>query len=112
MFKVRVNSIFHISGRGTVLAGRVENGTVRIGSRVAVRSPNVSLIKGLKGLERNRAIVSNASAGEEVAILIRDLDPAALIGGIELVRGEHGAPSWRVVDLVIEKAPKRWWEFW
>jgi len=112
MFKIRVNSIFHISGRGTVLAGRVENGIVWIGSRVALRTPNVSLIKELKGLERNHETVPNASAGEDVGILIRDLDPAMLIGGIELVRTEHEPHSWRVLDLVVEKAPKRWWEFW
>src|SRR5260221_13691670 len=112
MFKIRVNSIFHISSHGTVLAGRVESGIVWIGSRVALRTPNVSLIKQLEGLERNRKPVPNASAGEDVAILVRDLDPAMLVGGVELVRAEHEPPSWRVVDLVVEKAPKRWWEFW
>lgn len=112
MFKIRVNSIFHISGHGTVLAGRVESGIVWMGSRVALRTPNVSLIKQLEGLEQNRKTVPNASAGEDVAMLVRDLDPAMLVGGIEFVRAEHGPSSWRVVDLVVEKAPNRWWEFW
>lgn len=112
MFKIHVNSVFHIAGRGTVLAGRVENGIVWIGSRVALRTPNISVIKEVKGLERNHEIVRHASAGEDVGMLIRDLDPATLIGGIELVKTEHELPSWRVIDLVVEKAPKRWWEFW
>jgi translation elongation factor EF-Tu-like GTPase len=112
MFTIRVNSIFHISGRGTVLAGHIESGGVWIGSRVALRTPTISVIKELRGLERNCEIVSHASTGEDVAILIQDLDPAVLIGGVELVKPENELPSWRVIDLIIEKAPKRWWEFW
>ena len=112
MFTIRVNSVFHISGRGTVLAGRVENGSARIGSRVALRTPKISVIKELNGLERNHENVSHAFAGEDVGILFRNLDPAMLIGGIELVKTEHEPHSWLVIDLIIEKAPKRWWEFW
>ena len=112
MFTIRVNSIFHISGRGTVLAGRIESGGVRIGSRVALRTPTISVIKELKGLERNCEIVSHASTGEDVAILLQNLDPSMLIGGVELIKVENEPPSWRVIDLIVEEGPKRWWEFW
>jgi len=35
-----------------------------------------------------------------------------LTGGVELVKTEHEPHSWRVIDLIAEEAPKRWWEFW
>jgi translation elongation factor EF-Tu-like GTPase len=78
MFTIRVNSIFRIAGRGMVLAGHVESGKVWIGSRALLRTPAASVVTVLTGLERNREIVSQAAAGEDVGILIQDLDPATL----------------------------------
>jgi hypothetical protein len=52
-------------------------------------------------------------SGENVALMIRQVDPSQLTGGAELVQShESPVPSWRVLSLVVEEVPKRWWEFW
>jgi len=112
MFTVRINSIFRIAGRGIVLAGRVESGKVFIGNRALLRTPTITINTVLTGLEIDREIVSSAAAGKDVGILIQDMDPSTLTGGVERIKTEDGLPAWRVLGLIIEEAPKRWWEFW
>lgn len=114
MFTVKIKDIFYIRGRGMVLAGRVESGTVWSGARALLVTPTTSLPAVLAGLERNREFVQSATAGEEVGLLIRDVEPSAITGDVGLVEMGHGGrpPTWKVVDLRVEEAPKRWWEFW
>jgi translation elongation factor EF-Tu-like GTPase len=90
-----------------VLAGRVETGKLYIGARALLRTPSVCIPALIFGVERDRQIVTCASAGDDVALIIRGVDPAELPGGVEL----DGA-FWTVTKLLIENAPKRWWEFW
>ena len=113
MFSVRINDIFFINGQGMVLAGRVESGRVCIGARVSLRTPVVTVPTALAGVERNRQVVPCASSGETVALMIRDIHPSQLTGGVEFMESSdsHLSP-WRVLDLVVEEAPKLWWEFW
>ena len=113
MFRVRINDIFFINGQGMVLAGLVESGRVCIGARVSLRTPVVAVPTALVGVERNRQIVPCVLAGETVALMIRDIHPSQLEGGVEFVESsdKHFSP-WRVLDLVVEEAPKLWWEFW
>jgi translation elongation factor EF-Tu-like GTPase len=114
MFAVRIRDFLYIRGQGMVLAGRVESGTVWSGARALLVTPTTSVAAVLSGLERNRELVPSAAAGEDVALLIRNVEPSALTGGVECVETDMGGspPTWSVVDLIVEEAPERWWEFW
>ena len=114
MFAVRIKDIFYIRGQGMVLAGRVESGTVWSGARALLVTPTISVAAVLAGLERNRELVPSATAGEDVGLLIRGVEPSALTGGVECAEPDEGGapPTWNVVDVIVEEAPKRWWEFW
>ncbi len=113
MFSVRIDDVAYIKGQGMVLTGRVERGTVCIGARAVLRTPAASVPAVLAGVERNRQIVSCASSGEEVALMIHEVEPTELVGGLELVEPkEDGPPMWKVLDLLVEAVPRRWWEFW
>ena len=113
MFTVRINDIFYMRGQGMVLAGRVESGTVRSGARALLLTPATSVVAELAGLERNRKLITRAAAGEDVALLFREVEPSALTGGVERVEPRKNEPPvWKVFDLKVEEAPKRWWEFW
>ena len=113
MFSIRISDIFFIRGSGMVLAGRVEKGKVCIGARVSLRTPRTAIPTTLLGVERNSQIVSCVSAGEDVALMVREIHPSRLTGGIESIESSEPQLSpWRVLDLVVEEAPKLWWEFW
>jgi elongation factor Tu len=113
MFSVRVNDIFYIKGQGMVLTGRVESGKVCIGARVVLRTPVTSVPAVLAAVERNRQIVPCVPSGENVGLMIRQVDPSELTGGVEFVESNESiASQWRVLSLLVEEAPKRWWEFW
>jgi elongation factor Tu len=113
MFSVRIEDIFYVKGQGMVLSGRVETGKVCIGARVVLRTPVTSVLAVLSGVERNRQVVRCASSGEDVALMIRQVDPSQLTGGIEFVQSDENVVSpWRVLSLLVEETPNRWWEFW
>lgn len=113
MFRVRIGDIACIKGQGMVLTGRVERGEACIGARAVLRTPVASVPAVLAGIERNRQIVSCASSGDEVALMIHQVEPTELVGGLELGESkEGGPPMWKVLDLLVEAAPSRWWEFW
>ncbi|GMV32120.1 MAG: hypothetical protein AMXMBFR59_42450 [Rhodanobacteraceae bacterium] len=113
MFSVRINDIFFIKGRGMVLTGRVEKGKVCVGARASLRTPLTAVPTTLVGVERNRKLVSCVSAGEDVALMVREIDPSQLTGGIELVESvEKHISLWRVLDLVVEETQKHWWDIW
>lgn len=110
-FAIRVNDIFYIKGRGMVLTGHVESGKVYGGGRVLLRTPTVSVLGVLAGVERNRKVVPCANAGEDIALLIRDVYPERLIGGVERTDQTVMSP-WKVIDVQVEPAPSRSWEIW
>jgi translation elongation factor EF-Tu-like GTPase len=108
MLEIRIDSAFHIHGRGTVLAGPVVAGTVAIGDTVEVRSARAAVRAVVAGLESQKQIIAEASAGTEVAVLLRDFSPERIPDGMQ--RQESG--SWQVASLRIVSPPKRWWQFW
>ncbi len=109
VFLFQVTSVFVITGRGMVLAGRMEKGAVRVGARVQLRAPGGFIETTIVSIEKARSIVSSGSAGEELAFLIRGVEPSALIGGVER---DKTSGAWQVVSLQVVSVPKRWWEFW
>ncbi len=113
MFSFRATDIFCIRGRGMVLTGRVEAGKLYIGARAVLRTPLVEVPAVVAGIERDRQFLNYADVGEDVGLLIHNVDPSALLGGVERDEANRGMLSpWKVTDLLIEAAPKRWWEFW
>jgi translation elongation factor EF-Tu-like GTPase len=114
MFAVRIKEIFYMRGQGMVLAGRVESGTVWSGTRALFVTPTTSRVAVLAGLERSRELVPSPTAGEDVGLVFRDVEPSALAGGVVRAAADKDGspPTWKVVDLRVEEAPGRWWEFW
>jgi translation elongation factor EF-Tu-like GTPase len=110
-FRVAVKSIFHVTGRGTVFQGEVEEGTVSVGDSVTVSSPAHEVSVTVSGIEStsSRKLVSRAKTGDDVAILVRSFDIDEIEDGVW--RQEH-----EITPLAIEisgaKADRRWWQFW
>lgn len=62
-----IEDVFSITGRGTVITGAIENGTVSINDTVIVN--NIPFV--VTGIEQFRKIINTASAGMSVGILLR-----------------------------------------
>lgn len=70
-FRLTVQDVFVIKGRGTVATGQVETGTVSVGQRVRVVRAEVELgATTVTGVEMFRKKVDTASAGDNVGLLV------------------------------------------
>ncbi|GAA2681492.1 elongation factor Tu [Streptomyces aculeolatus] len=68
-FLLPVENVLTITGRGTVVTGAVERGTVRVGDRVQVLGAEVETV--VTGLETFGKPMDSAQAGDNVALLLR-----------------------------------------
>jgi elongation factor Tu len=109
MFEMTVESMFHMPGRGTVLAGLIRSGDVSPGDAVEVRSPTKSCRSIVAGVEVDRKEISSAKIGEKVALLFREFVPDTVSDGL---KREGNPPVWQVVNLTLHGVAKSWWKIW
>lgn len=67
-----VEDVFSISGRGTVVTGRVESGSIKINDEIEIVNRNI-IKTNCTGLEMFRKTLDVALAGENVGVLIRGI---------------------------------------
>ncbi|PIM72419.1 elongation factor Tu [Streptomyces sp. JV178] len=68
-FLLSVENVLTITGRGTVVTGAVERGTIRVGDRIEVLGADVETV--VTGLETFGKPMEKAQAGDNVALLLR-----------------------------------------
>jgi translation elongation factor EF-Tu-like GTPase len=86
-FRMPVQDVFSITGRGTVVTGRVESGTVRVGMPVhVVRDGGVAFTTEVTGVEMFRKVLDTATPGDNVGLLLKGLDKQQLHAG-DLIQG-------------------------
>ncbi|MGW8741785.1 elongation factor Tu [Streptomyces sp. NPDC055794] len=78
-FLLSVENVLTITGRGTVVTGAVERGTVRVGDRVEVLGASVETV--VTGLETFGKPMEEAQAGDNVALLLRGVGRDAVRRG-------------------------------
>ncbi|MDT0316876.1 elongation factor Tu [Streptomyces millisiae] len=83
-FLLPVENVLTITGRGTVVTGAVERGTVRLGDRVAVLGADVETV--VTGLETFGKPMAEAQAGDNVALLLRGVARDAVRRGHVVAR--------------------------
>jgi translation elongation factor EF-Tu-like GTPase len=70
-----VDDVFTISGRGTVVTGQVEAGTVARGGTLRLtRGDGSSHDVEVTGVEMFRKVVDSATVGDNVGLLLRGID--------------------------------------
>ena len=72
-FRMTVQDVFFIKGRGTVVTGTVESGTITEGAAIEIHSPSGVTQTVVQGIEMFRRTKSQANAGDNVGILLRGL---------------------------------------
>ncbi|QES40322.1 elongation factor Tu [Streptomyces venezuelae] len=78
-FLLPVENVLTITGRGTVVTGAVERGTIRLGDRVDVLGADTETV--VTGLETFGKPMEEAQAGDNVALLLRGLPRDAVRRG-------------------------------
>ncbi|MGW3099276.1 elongation factor Tu [Streptomyces sp. NPDC001102] len=78
-FLLPVENVLTITGRGTVVTGAIERGTVRVGDRVEVLGAGVETV--VTGLETFGKPMDEAQAGDNVALLLRGVPRDAVRRG-------------------------------
>ena len=70
-FLMPVEDIFSISGRGTVVTGRIERGKVKVGEEVEIVGIRPTQKKVVTGVEMFRKLLDEGEAGDNVGLLLR-----------------------------------------
>jgi elongation factor Tu len=73
-FLMPIEDIFSISGRGTVVTGRVERGQVKTGEEVEIVGIRPTLKRVVTGVEMFRKMLDEGQAGDNVGLLLRGTD--------------------------------------
>ena len=66
-----VEDVFSISGRGTVVTGRVERGIINVGDEVEIVGIKETTKTTCTGVEMFRKLLDEGRAGENVGVLLR-----------------------------------------
>jgi elongation factor Tu len=70
-FLMPVEDVFSISGRGTVVTGRVERGIVKVGEEVEIVGLKATVKTVVTGVEMFRKLLDQGQAGDNIGALLR-----------------------------------------
>ena len=70
-FLMPVEDVFSISGRGTVVTGRIERGVIKVGEELAIVGIRETASSTCTGVEMFRKLLDEGRAGDNVGILLR-----------------------------------------
>ena len=70
-FLMPIEDVFSISGRGTVVTGRVERGVVKVGDEISIVGIKATTKTTCTGVEMFRKLLDRGEAGDNVGVLLR-----------------------------------------
>ena len=70
-FLMPIEDVFSISGRGTVVTGRIEQGVVNVGDEIEIIGINDTTKTTCTGVEMFRKLLDQGQAGDNVGVLLR-----------------------------------------
>jgi elongation factor Tu len=73
-FLMPIEDVFSISGRGTVVTGRVERGIVKVGEEVEIVGIKPTTKTTVTGVEMFRKLLDSGQAGDNIGALLRGID--------------------------------------
>jgi elongation factor Tu len=80
-FLMPIEDVFSISGRGTVVTGRIERGVVKVGEEVEIVGIKDTQKSTVTGVEMFRKLLDQGQAGDNVGCLLRGIDKEAVERG-------------------------------
>jgi elongation factor Tu len=85
-FMMPIEDVFSISGRGTVVTGRIERGQVKVGEEIEIVGFKPTEKKVVTGVEMFRKLLDSGVAGDNVGILLRGVEKADVERGQVLAK--------------------------
>jgi elongation factor Tu len=85
-FLMPIEDIFTISGRGTVVTGRVDRGMIKTGEEIEIVGFGETRKRVVTGVEMFRKILDEGQAGDNVGILLRGTDKDEVQRGMVLAK--------------------------
>jgi len=70
-FLMPIEDVFSISGRGTVVTGRIERGVVKVGEEIEIVGIKDTVKTTCTGVEMFRKLLDSGEAGDNVGVLLR-----------------------------------------
>jgi elongation factor Tu len=98
-FLMPIEDVFSISGRGTVVTGRVERGIVKVGEEVEIIGIKDTQKTTVTGVEMFRKLLDQGQAGDNIGALIRGIDRTQVERGQVLAKPGSVTPH---TDFVAE----------
>jgi len=91
-FLMPIEDVFSISGRGTVVTGRIERGVINVGDEVEIVGIRDTKKSVCTGVEMFRKLLDRGEAGDNVGVLLRGIDREGVERGQVLCKPKSVAP--------------------
>ena len=92
-FLMPVEDVFSITGRGTVLTGRIETGIIHVGDPVEIIGLDEKILTSVcTGVEMFRKLLDEGSAGDNVGLLMRGIDKKEVKRGMVVAKPKSITP--------------------
>ena len=95
-FLMPIEDVFSISGRGTVVTGRVERGIVKVGEEVEIVGIRPTSKTTVTGVEMFRKLLDQGQAGDNIGALLRGIEREGIERGQVLAKPGTRHPAHRV----------------
>jgi elongation factor Tu len=91
-FLLPIEDVFTITGRGTVVTGRVERGIIKVGDTVEIVGIRETRTTAVTGLEMFRKLLDRAEAGDNAGVLLRGIEKDDVQRGMVLAAPKSVTP--------------------
>lgn len=91
-FLMPIEDVFSISGRGTVVTGRIEKGKVKVGDTIEIVGLKPTQTTTVTGVEMFRKEMDEGEAGDNVGVLLRGTKKEEVMRGMVLVKPKSITP--------------------
>ena len=91
-FLMPIEDVFSISGRGTVVTGRIERGKVRVGDEVEIVGIKATTKTTCTGVEMFRKLLDRGEAGDNAGLLLRGIEKEQIKRGMVICKPKSVNP--------------------
>ncbi|AEC02916.1 elongation factor Tu [Parasphaerochaeta coccoides] len=99
-FLMPIEDIFSISGRGTVVTGRIERGVIHVNDPVSIVGIKATQDSVVTGVEMFNKLLEDGQAGDNIGALLRGIDKKEVVRGQVLAKPKSITPHQKFIGTV------------